>query len=66
MSINRAKVYTSTSQMKPNSVYICSGGGIMHVLFVAESQEEAIAFCDLNNWEWMGENGFCWILNYTE
>ena len=44
-------------------VYISTGClGVKHLLTSFNTEEEAVDFCEKNNWEYTDENGFQWGL----
>lgn len=45
------------------NVYISTGFfGVEHLLASFNTEEEAVTFCNENNWEYIDENGFQWHL----
>lgn len=45
------------------NVYISTGFfGVNYLLTSFPTEEEALAFCNENNWEYTDENGFQWHL----
>ena len=45
------------------NVYISTGFfGVEHLLTSFDTKEEAVDFCEKNNWEYTDENGFQWHL----
>lgn len=45
------------------NVYISTGFfGVKHLLVSFPTEEEALNFCNENNWEYIDENGFQWDL----
>lgn len=47
-------------------VQIVSAGGVRYDLICGLTEQEAIDFCEENNWEYMDENCFVWDLDYVE
>lgn len=47
------------------SVYMTTGFfGAKHLLASFPTEEEAITFCEKNNWEYIDENDFQWNLEF--
>ena len=46
-------------------VIMVSDGGIKHDFVNGLTQNEAFEICEMNNWEYQDENGYCWELNFV-
>lgn len=52
------KVYITYCIDMPTGLF-----GVKHILKSFFTREEAVNFCEENNWEHIDENGFCWSLD---
>lgn len=47
-------------------VDMVSAGGVKECLATFRTEEEALCFCDNNNWRWVDENEFEWSLEVND
>ena len=57
--------YPDLKEEYPFGVYMESGS-VKHPLTQFETEEEAVRFCEENNWAWIDSNNFEWGLDYRE